>query len=146
MIKMKTCTQCAKEKPLEEFYKHTARKDGRQSYCKECAKKHFKTWKDLTPERQARQSEWKKNRVAENRQLLVDYFKTHPCVDCFEDNIVVLEFDHVRGEKKNNVGTLMARGSSWEKILEEIAKCEVRCANCHRKVTAERGGFWTMAL
>lgn len=34
------------------------------------------------------------------------------------------------------VSSLMARGYRWEKIEAEIVKCEVRCANCHRKKTA----------
>lgn len=34
----------------------------------------------------------------------------------------------------------------WEKILEEISKCEIRCKNCHSLKTAERGGWWITVL
>ncbi|MFL5733498.1 MAG: hypothetical protein ACJ78Q_09880 [Chloroflexia bacterium] len=53
---------------------------------------------------------------------------------------MVLEFDHVSGEKKGNISELALRYGSWETILAEIAKCEVRCANCHRRITAKRIG------
>jgi len=63
----------------------------------------------------------------------------HPCVGCGETDPVVLEFDHVRGEKKWNVA--MCYGRSMESLVEEIAKCEIRCANCHRRRTAEHRGW-----
>lgn len=53
---------------------------------------------------------------------------------------IVLEFDHVFGEKKYNLADLPSRYSSWETIQSEIQKCEVRCANCHRRITAKRAG------
>ena len=64
------------------------------------------------------------------------------CIDCGCSDIRVLEFDHVRGKKHNSVSRLLATAASWEKISIEIAKCEVRCANCHRLKTIERGGWW----
>lgn len=54
----------------------------------------------------------------------------------------VLEYDHVDGEKAYNVATLITRGSSLERIEAEVAKCVVRCRNCHTIVTQERGEFW----
>jgi hypothetical protein len=65
-----------------------------------------------------------------------DYLLAHPCVDCGEKNLVVLEFDHVRGVKQRDVMGLL--GSSIKSIEAEIAKCDVVCANCHAKRTAER--------
>lgn len=63
--------------------------------------------------------------------------KSNPCVDCGENDILVLEFDHVRGEKKFNISTRIATSTRWETIKSEIDKCEVRCANCHRRKTAK---------
>ena len=57
---------------------------------------------------------------------------THPCVDCGEDNILILEFDHVRGKKTFGVCVMGNRIFTIETIQKEIDKCEVRCANCHR--------------
>lgn len=74
--------------------------------------------------------------------FIKDYLMCHPCVDCGESDWVVLEFDHVRGKKLHNISSLMHNGSSLSKIKEEVSKCDVRCANCHRRVTASRGRFY----
>lgn len=59
------------------------------------------------------------------------------CVDCgYNEHPEALEFDHVRGEKLFNVASGIRK--AWSKVLEEIAKCEVVCANCHRIRTANR--------
>ena len=73
-----------------------------------------------------------------NRQIVTEYLQTHPCVDCGNTDIRVLEFDHIKGEKLGNVSHGVHRTWSEEKLLNEIAKCEVRCCNCHRIVTIER--------
>ena len=59
------------------------------------------------------------------------------CVDCgYAGHPSALEFDHIRGEKLFNVSQGLARHP--DKIMAEIAKCEVVCANCHRIRTTER--------
>jgi 5-methylcytosine-specific restriction endonuclease McrA len=77
--------------------------------------------------------------VAENLRLVRAYLREHLCTDCGEPDIVVLEFDHLR-DKTAAVSALVHQGVSWERVLEEIAKCEVVCANCHRRRTARRAG------
>lgn len=75
-------------------------------------------------------------RYAAVRQFLDEYLSAHPCVDCGETDIEILEFDHVKGEKKFRVGNIASR--SWPVVLREIDKCEVRCHKCHKRVTALR--------
>jgi hypothetical protein len=75
----------------------------------------------------------------ENRQRLYAYLSEHPCVDCGETDVRVLEFDHVRDNKSANIAGLLNNAVSWSTIEKEIAKCDVRCANCHRIKTNERG-------
>ncbi|HEY6540341.1 MAG TPA: hypothetical protein VIZ18_05360, partial [Ktedonobacteraceae bacterium] len=70
------------------------------------------------------------------------YLSMHPCVDCGETDIRLLEFDHVRSHKAANISRLLTQGRNWSIIEAEIAKCEIRCANCHRKRTSERDGNW----
>jgi hypothetical protein len=73
------------------------------------------------------------------------YIKAHltanPCVDCGEANTIVLEFDHIGDDKHFNISDAARFGYGIKKLKAEIAKCEVRCANCHRKKTYERGGW-----
>lgn len=73
-----------------------------------------------------------------NRQIVTEYLQSHPCIDCGNTDIRVLEFDHVRGDKLGNISHAVHRTWNEEKLLNEIAKCEVRCCNCHRIVTIER--------
>lgn len=70
------------------------------------------------------------------RSFLEEYLANHPCVDCGEEDPVVLEFDHrVAGDKRFNLGDA-ARGSfSLASAETEVGKCDVRCANCHRRKT-----------
>jgi len=76
----------------------------------------------------------------ERATYLLEYFASHPCTDCGESDPVVLEFDHLDAETKLfNVGQALAY-RRWQSILEEIEKCEVVCANCHRRRTARRRG------
>lgn len=76
--------------------------------------------------------------MRERTLYLIEYFKTHPCVDCGEGDPVVLEFDHLR-DKSFDVGTGL-RDRPWQSVLAEMKKCEVVCANCHRRRTASRRG------
>ena len=75
-----------------------------------------------------------------NKEYISNYLKTHPCVDCSNSDIRVLEFDHVLGTKFKNIADMSARAYSIKSIQEEIMKCDVRCANCHRIATIERRG------
>jgi hypothetical protein len=52
----------------------------------------------------------------------LEYLQTHPCVDCGEADPVVLEFDHVRGEKARHVTKLMYQKKALPVIVAEIAK------------------------
>jgi len=65
------------------------------------------------------------------KQRILNYKLIHPCVDCGEQNPTVLEFDHVRGIKRYKLNYMRKAGHSWKRVLEEIAKCEVRCKKCH---------------
>ena len=87
----------------------------------------------------------RKREIARERALLlIEFFRTHPCVDCGEDDPLVLEFDHV-GDKAFNIAKGL-RDRPWESVLAEMAKCQVVCANCHRRRTAYRGGFARAAV
>ena len=77
-------------------------------------------------------------------EYLIWYFSTHPCFDCGEVDPMVLEFDH-RGDKAFDIARGL-RDRNWGALSKEIAKCDVVCANCHRRRTAWRGGFVRAAV
>ena len=60
------------------------------------------------------------------------------CVDCGESNFIVLDFDHVSGNKIMCVSNMINKAYSLKAIQMEIDKCEVRWSNCHRIVTQKR--------
>ena len=70
-----------------------------------------------------------------NLAFVRDLLTRSRCADCGLSDIVVLEFDHVRGHKAANVTRLANGGFALSRIRDEIAKCEIRCANCHRRRT-----------
>lgn len=70
------------------------------------------------------------------RQGMVAAIKARAgCSDCGASDPRVLDFDHRPGTEKRGLVQALARGASWEVVLAEIAKCDVRCANCHRLLT-----------
>lgn len=78
--------------------------------------------------------------------LKLQELKTKPCIDCGNSfPPVCMDFDHVRGEKKYNVGAMAYSTRSWELILEEISKCDLVCSNCHRIRSYERKQFKSRA-
>jgi hypothetical protein len=80
---------------------------------------------------------------AKLRAVVMEYLNDHPCADCGERDVVVLEFDHVRG-KRIGISRLMLSGGSIRVLMEEIAKCDVVCANCHRRRTYMRSGSYRL--
>ena len=71
------------------------------------------------------------------RAPIIREAKDRPCADCgVQYPYYVMQFDHVRGEKKFNLGG--GWNNSVEAIQEEIAKCDVGCANCHAERTYQR--------
>jgi predicted RNA-binding protein YlxR (DUF448 family) len=129
------CGRCGEMKPLDDFAWRRKAKGQRHNMCRPCHAEYHRGHYLANKQRYIDQAAAQKRRARLARTLfLVEYFKEHPCVDCGETDPVVLEFDH-RGEKSFEVTRKFAE-RSWQSILDEIEKCEVRCANCHRRRTA----------
>lgn len=142
---MRRCGRCEESKPLEDFAWRRKARGQRDNYCRPCRAAYKQEHCRANRRRyidQARRR--KKALVAERLVYLMAYLAEHPCVDCGEGDPIVLEFDHLR-DKEFCIG----KGfwdRSWQSVLDEIAKCEVVCANCHRRRTARRGGFARAAV
>lgn len=128
---------------LQEFNKNKAKKDGLNSICRECSKKKSKEYYNLNKDVQKQQiyaSRTIRRRIAV--KFVRDYATSRGCVDCKERDFLVLDFDHVRGQKYKNISVLLTDGASIEVIERELEKCDVRCANCHRRRTAQQQNWY----
>jgi hypothetical protein len=128
---MKVCRKCKVEQPLINFLvdkrvnKPTSRcdacrKEAQRGYYKK-ARPHIKAW-------------------------IYDYLSNNPCVDCGEADPLRLEFDH-RSDKHFNIGkSFIGKAKNIDIVQSEIAKCDVRCANCHRVKTHKEQDTWKYRL
>ena len=137
---MKQCSMCKKIKNLQDFRKRSKSADGLMVWCRECCAE-YERLRYQNGDR-ARKEDNTKRAQTRNREFVWEYLKDHPCVDCGEKDPIVLEFDHRDPRSKSMNLSIMLRRSSVQKIKEEIEKCDVRCANCHRRRTGAQFGFW----
>ena len=100
-----------------------------------CAKRSYQANKErLKDEAKVRNVLTRKR----NRKYIHEVKSQSHCVDCGEKNPIVLDFDHVRGDKTGAVADMVNQSYCIESLRKEIEKCEVRCSNCHRIVTHAR--------
>jgi len=140
----KVCYQCEKIKPLTDFNKKRSSKDGYQGACRACCNANSKAHYAKNKERE--KARCKKNRGIARiaaRAYVREILITNGCVDCGERDLVVLDFDHM-GNKKCSIARMLSDGSKINRIADEIEKCEIRCANCHRRKTAKDFGWWRL--
>lgn len=88
---------------------------------------------------QERTEKWRKNGFR-NTILYIQKIKSDtPCLDCNKFyHYSIMDFDHRNGDTKINNVSAMARNYKLKTIIEEIEKCDVVCANCHRLRTYNR--------
>lgn len=134
------CSKCKIEKDIEEFAFRSKTKNIRKRKCRTCTSRYGKKhYKDNKKKYVARVRKNNNKYSLRNKQYVLEYLLTHPCVDCGEDDIIVLDFDHKK-DKKSTISKMLKKGLSLSTIKNEIDKCDVRCANCHRRKTAEERG------
>ena len=138
----KKCPGCGIEKKVQEFNFKFKSRGVRQVRCRACTRRQLRDHFSRNHAYYVSKARRRNQRIRkEHREFILAYLKAHPCVDCGETDILCLEFDHVRGQKKLHIAVMM-RTHSRAALEAEIAKCEVRCANCHRRKTVlERGWY-----
>lgn len=145
---MKICTACHKEFP-DDFFTFKNRKLGiRRSWCRNCTriigKKYYLKNKDYYKRKAA---EHTKKIRKEIKRFLWDYLKDKSCKICGESNPIVLDFHHRDPSNKiDSISNFSTQGYSIVKLKEEIKKCDILCANCHRIKTAEQFGWYNEFL
>ena len=133
------CSKCAAYLDEASFTWRDKVKGIRHKYCSDCQKRLSKAHYEKNKHKYLLRNETNNKRQLESLQTkILTYLRTKRCVDCGESDPVVLEFDHVRGEKDREIAKMIGNKVSWRKIEVEISKCEIRCANCHRRITAKR--------
>jgi len=145
-MQTRVCTKCGPTvgpQPIENFPWKNSLLGKRHAVCKTCTAERSKRIYEGDRESQierVRLNNQEYRKAA--RKYAWEYLETHPCTSCGETDPVVLEFHHVRGTKLDEVSRLIGRGASIPVLRAEIAKCDVLCSNCHRRLTANELGWY----
>lgn len=128
---MRICNKCKKYEVRNE----------KQYTCAKCHNEYQKAYYKKNPNSIKKSTDKRKRLI---RTLIINE-KKQPCLDCgVEYPYYVMDFDHVRGEKSFNISVAAQKRFNIVKIVEEIAKCDVVCSNCHRERTFNRMGNGVM--
>lgn len=123
----KGCPKCMEIKPIEKFSVAKQYRSGRASWCKDCQRIHLVSSRRTT-----------RLRVYASQRAWLNREKSAPCADCggsFPPEC--MDFDHVRGEKSFGISASVG-GFALARVQEELAKCDLVCANCHRVRTRKK--------
>lgn len=76
----------------------------------------------------------RKKKMRDETKAWINALKNQPCLDC---NLLwpsyVMDFHHREKTKKiTTISRAIVNNMNKEKLLEEIKKCDLICANCHR--------------
>lgn len=143
-ISEKKCSKCNLTKPVYQFRRNSRTSDGYTSQCKNCQKCNEKLkQRHNTTSRKSYLEKRRHNNIILCKNYVIEYLKSHPCADCGFTNIICLDFDHIDPNTKDkSISTLTMRGTCLQRLINEIKKCIVRCANCHRLRTSKQFNFW----
>lgn len=144
----KICSSCNKLKSDKDFFFRDKSNNKLHSQCKTCYtekrrvtyKRHYHKYGD-----QYRLRAVARKRIvkADLRNKMLKYLYDKNCAICGISDIRVLDFDHINPKTKDfSVAKGLSNLYTWDKILVEIDKCRILCANCHRIVTSEQQAWY----
>lgn len=131
------CSKCGKLKHIDNFNKCSASKTGYSSKCKVCARL-YAIKRNLAHVDNVGISRYSKKRKERINWLREQKFNK-PCADCKKIyDPECMDYDHVVGDKINNISSMVLHNCPYDVILKEIEKCELVCVLCHNKRTYDR--------
>jgi hypothetical protein len=143
----KLCSRCKSEKTYDDFQSRESKNGYRvNSWCKVCHGEHQKIAREpKKKESNRRIQELRAIRREVVRELIVEHLKQNPCLKCGQTNILCLDFDHRQPNLKSFcISQAVNLVPSIKRLKDEIAKCDILCANCHRiKTAVDSGNFKT---
>jgi ribosomal protein S27AE len=132
-METKRCGRCGTVKAVDQFHR---RGKIRQAWCKACRREYDAAYHRRTRALRIEQKRLYRLEVKEWYRNL----KRRPCADCggvFHP--AAMEWDHRPGVvKTSDISSLVERTRSRRRVLAEIAKCDLVCANCHAVRTVNR--------
>jgi hypothetical protein len=133
----KLCYSCYKPKEL-----YPVIKGKEKAICKECYTELYGDIFENEEKRKLKQRKLEKEIKKVNYEFVFNILKDSECSICKNKDFRVLEFDHRdRDLKENNISALISHGT-LKKLKEEIGKCDILCANCHRIKTHKENNSW----
>lgn len=122
----RSCKLCASNRNKQEW-----RKDVDAS--RKAARLHMAKWRKANKKRD--NQNWTELRKLKNAWI-EQYKSEQQCSRCPENDPVCLDFHHRDPQQKEMTISLAIARASLERIKMEVAKCDILCANCHRKLHA----------
>lgn len=131
------CTKCKKDLDVDCFHKRGGGNLHKQ--CKFCKRQAIKLHYENNKQDYIDRAKVKNKETIQEISLFLDDVKNVPCKDCGNSYPpCAMDFDHLEGTiKVDNISDLK-KHCSLKKIKEEILKCEIVCAVCHRIRTHKR--------
>ena len=115
-METKICSKCGRELPIDQFNWRNKSKGTRRADCKKC------------------HSGYMKQKYQEKKQEINEIKSNCCCAKCGESRGYVLDFHHINPEtKENTIARLTSNSYRIDKVYDEMKKCIVLCANCHRE-------------
>jgi len=115
-LETKICTKCGKELPIDNFYWRDKAKGLRRSECKNCHNNYVK------------------QKYKERHDNINKIKSQQCCAKCGDSRFYVLDYHHINpDEKEEKISRLIAHNVKEQTLQEELNKCILLCANCHRE-------------
>lgn len=135
-METKTCCDCDQQLPLDNFSFKDKARGKLQSRCKSCYNAYNRQY--YAGGEKTKQKARTIANAKSMRARYQDWKSTQSCKVCGEGAAECLDLHHINPAEKDDALQRIVSFGSWRRVEEEIAKCIVVCANCHRKIHSGR--------